>query len=90
MMQTVVTRIDRISEEFDSQENKYLDVDDDVRIHVYYDEDGWVWDAIEGDYITFMSEESFETVEEAEADAKSYIKNQISDEDYENPEKEER
>ena len=89
-MQTVVTRIDRISEEFDSQENKYLDVDDDVRIHVYYDEDGWVWDAIEGDYITFMSEESFETVEEAEADAKSYIKNQISDEDYENPEKEER
>ena len=90
MKQTVVTRIDRISEEFDSQENKYLDVDDDVRIHVYYDEDGWVWDAIEGDYITFMSEESFETVEEAEADAKSYIENQISDEDYENPEKEER
>jgi len=87
MKQTVVTRIDRISEEFDSQENKYLDVDDDVRIHVYYDEDGWVWDAIEGDYITFMSEESFETVEEAEADAKSYIENQIGD--YETPEKEE-
>ena len=87
MKQTVVTRIDRIFEEFESQENKYLDVDDDVRIHVYYDEDGWVWDAIKGDYITFMSEESFETVEEAEADAKSYIKNQITD--GENPEKEE-
>jgi hypothetical protein len=75
-MKNVVSKIDNLFEAIDTVanvDNEYLDIHDDIRIHVYYDEDGWVWDAIEGEYIIAMSDVAFDTIEEAEADAKAYV-----------------
>jgi hypothetical protein len=75
-MKSVVSKIDGLFEEIDTVvnvESEYLDIHDDIRIHVYYDEDGWVWDAIEGEYIVAMSDATFGTIEEAEADARAYV-----------------
>ena len=75
-MGTVISKIDMLFEEVDNVnnvENEYLDIHDDIRIHVYYDDDGFVWDAIEGEYIVGSSDVSFATMEEAEVDAKNFI-----------------
>ena len=72
----IVSKIENLLEEIEAKsniENDYADVHDDVRIHIYYDDDGFVWDAIEGEYVIGSSEIAFDTMDEAEADAKRFI-----------------
>lgn len=92
-MKTITAKINYILEEIEAKsniENDYADVHDDVRIHIYYDDDGFVWDAIEGEYIIGSSEVAFDTMEEAEEDAKRFIDSfEVIDKDINtNPEKE--
>jgi len=90
---SAIDKINKILENFDAIgniDNEYTDVHDDIRVHVYYDEDGFVWDAIEGEYVIGTSDVAFDTLEEAEEDAKKFINSFAvidKDEDY-NPEKE--
>ena len=88
---SAIDKINKILEDFDTIgniDNEYVDVHDDIRVHVYYDEDGFVWDAIEGDYVIGSSDVAFDTLEEAEEDAKRFV-NSFEVIDKDEPEKEE-